>query len=233
MPGAEADDDCCDCQSINGCDSDDCDCVRQSNWRYRHIKGQARLAGDESKISWIVECNPRCRCQQLTSPCRNRIVQTGPVGADIRLLVINTADKGWGVLTQTPILQGQYVCEYIGEVISDQLAETRPDGFFFNIVTEEVTDGKFELEAPTYDALHVGHLARFINHSCEPNLRPVQVHIESRDAETPHFAFFAVRDIRMGEELSIDYKYEEQHRERMFKGRCKCPPCLKQLADTE
>ena len=52
------------------------------------------------------------------------------------------------------------------------------------------------------DATHCGSCARFINHSCEPNLAVILCRI---DSVVPHVAFFARRDIAPGEELTIDY----------------------------
>ncbi|TRM55222.1 hypothetical protein BD626DRAFT_419789, partial [Schizophyllum amplum] len=46
---------------------------------------------------------------------------------------------------------------------------------------------------------------RFLNHSCEPNIRPVAVYVDAQRISTPLIAFFALRDIQPGEELCISY----------------------------
>lgn len=51
------------------------------------------------------------------------------------------------------------------------------------------------------DARRYGNLARFINHSCAPNLLPVRVFVEHQDLHFPRIAFFANRDIEADEEL--------------------------------
>ena len=54
------------------------------------------------------------------------------------------------------------------------------------------------------DATRMGGIARFINHSCDPNCHVEKwvVHDEER------VGIFAMRDICAGEELSFDYKFE-------------------------
>lgn len=51
------------------------------------------------------------------------------------------------------------------------------------------------------DARRYGNIARFINHSCAPNLLPVRVFVEHQDLHFPRIAFFANRDIEADEEL--------------------------------
>jgi SET domain-containing protein len=60
----------------------------------------------------------------------------------------------------------------------------------------------------TVDANNKGNVARFLNHSCDPNLQNYQVWIEHQDKRLPRIAFFATRDIADGEELTFDYKYK-------------------------
>ena len=51
------------------------------------------------------------------------------------------------------------------------------------------------------DANSYGNIARFINHSCSPNLTPVKVFAYHQDLRFPHIALFANRDIKKGEDL--------------------------------
>ena len=52
------------------------------------------------------------------------------------------------------------------------------------------------------DATKVGNISRLFNHSCDPNLQLFLVRI---DSFIPRLAFFAVRDIPEGTELTFDY----------------------------
>ena len=55
------------------------------------------------------------------------------------------------------------------------------------------------------DANRYANIARFINHSCRPNVVPVKVFAEHQDLRFPHIALFACRDIKKGEDLGFDY----------------------------
>lgn len=55
------------------------------------------------------------------------------------------------------------------------------------------------------DATHFGNEARYINHSCDPNLVVRSVYVEHLDQRYHRLALFALRDIHEGEELSFDY----------------------------
>lgn len=70
----------------------------------------------------IFECNQACSCNQIT--CRNRVVQKGLTQ---RFQIMRTETKGWGVRTLRFIQRGTYVCEYVGEILSDMEADQRED----------------------------------------------------------------------------------------------------------
>lgn len=70
----------------------------------------------------IFECNFACDCNAIT--CNNRLVQHGPMQ---RFQVFRTAGKGWGLRSVLSIPKGSFVCEYIGEIISDSEADHRED----------------------------------------------------------------------------------------------------------
>ena len=40
---------------------------------------------------------------------------------------------GWGVRPLSAIPKGSFVCEYVGELISDSEAETREDSYLFDL----------------------------------------------------------------------------------------------------
>lgn len=59
------------------------------------------------------------------------------------------------------------------------------------------------------DSFFFGNLSRFINHSCEPNLRTLAMHNHNKDPMLGKISFFAIRDILKGEELTVDYNWAE------------------------
>ena len=106
---------------------------------------------------------------------------------------------GWGVKSMVDIPKGGFVCEYVGEIISDAQAEQREnDSYLFDLENKE---------GDTYclDANKFGNVARFINHSCNPNIVPVKVFTSHQDLRFPHIAFFASKPIKRGDVLGFDY----------------------------
>lgn len=162
----------------------------------------------------VLECHQNCKCH--TSGCDNRLVgnQTMP-----QIKVFPTDGKGRGVRTQQQILKSQFVCEYVGEVITRQTAEKRIDkeSTDRNNQTYIVTVNEdFANSSTQYfiDARHYGNIARFINHSCEPNLVSVIVRV---GVNLPRLALFASGDIAPGEELTFRYGDEKS-----ALSKCKC-----------
>lgn len=61
------------------------------------------------------------------------------------------------------------------------------------------------LASDTYiDATRKGNIARFINHSCDPNAATEKWTVGRRN----RIGFFAVKDIKPGEEIVFDYNFQ-------------------------
>uniref|UniRef100_A0A8C1INU5 Euchromatic histone-lysine N-methyltransferase 1b n=1 Tax=Cyprinus carpio TaxID=7962 RepID=A0A8C1INU5_CYPCA len=141
----------------------------------------------------IFECNHACSCWRT---CKNRVVQNG---LRIRLQLFRTQMMGWGVKTLQDIPQGTFVCEYVGEIISDAEADVRENDSYLFSLDSKVGD------MYCVDARFYGNISRFINHHCEPNLFPCRVFTSHQDLRFPHIAFFACKNISAGDELGFDY----------------------------
>jgi len=97
----------------------------------------------------------------------------------------------WGVYAREDIPAGRKVIEYTGEKIDQAEADRRDDSRYLFILDEKwVIDGGVD-----------GSGAEFINHSCSPNLvtRIMKKHI----------LYMSRRPIRKGEELTVDYNYDD------------------------
>jgi hypothetical protein len=174
---------------------------------------------------YIYECNSACAC---APGCRNRVVQRD---VSVRLEVFKTRHKGWAVRALEPVRPGSFVCEYVGEIIASEVAERR--GVLYDA---QGFSTLFDLDAAgadnefTIDANSMCGVARFLNHSCEPNLRPHSVWVDNLSASLPRIAFFAVRQIEAYEELTFDYKYDQGDTAgRKIECRCGAPKCRKWL----
>lgn len=119
--------------------------------------------------------------------------------------------QGKGVFAARLIRKGTRIVEYTGERISHEEAEARYDDrsmsrhhtFLFTVDDETCIDGNDK-----------ANVARFINHSCDPNC-------EALDMRNRIF-IYAKRAIQPGEELSYDYGYDLDISLRMAK---KYYPC--------
>ncbi|XP_030755578.1 histone-lysine N-methyltransferase Su(var)3-9-like [Sitophilus oryzae] len=149
----------------------------------------------------IFECNKLCKC---SSNCRNRVVQHG---RQVPLCIFRTNNGcGWGVKVLRKIFCGQFVCEYVGEVITHEEAEKRGKEY-----DAEGRTYLFDLDYNsrdnlyTVDAAKYGNVSHFINHSCDPNLGVYATWINCQDPNIPKLALFALKEINKGEELTFDY----------------------------
>ena len=150
----------------------------------------------------MYECNKRCSCDEN---CTNRVVQKG---RKHKLAIFRTDNGcGWGVKAMENIKAGSFVVEYVGEVITNDVAEERGKKYDaegrtylfdldFNLGEENIY---------TVDAAFYGNLSHFINHSCDPNLNIYSVFINNLDPNMPQLAMFARRDIKRGEQITFDY----------------------------
>ncbi|KAM7454187.1 hypothetical protein BLSTO_05059, partial [Blastocystis sp. subtype 1] len=81
-------------------------------------------------------------------------------------VVIKSPIQGWGLFASSPLMKGMMVMEFVGEVVSQEVANAR------EAVYEEMEVGGcyfFRLDAEhIVDATVKGNESRFINHCCDP-----------------------------------------------------------------
>jgi len=184
----------CKCETVCG---PDCKCVKlsekQKQWYTEDGRLDMSLFDEESPV--LFECTPLCSCWSI---CSNRLVQKG---IQFPLEVFKTRTKGWGLRTLVAVAQGSFILSYVGELITDEEAERRcADTYLFNLDLKTSGD-----EPNCMDALRYGNCGRFINHSCNANMKAVKLFTSHRDISFPEVAFFAYRDIESREELCFDY----------------------------
>ncbi|CAM6103218.1 unnamed protein product [Calypogeia fissa] len=190
---------------------------------------------------FVKECWHKCGCSML---CGNRVVQRGISG---RLQVFFTNEgKGWGLRTVEHLPAGSFVCEYVGEIMTNMELDqrnqevkkmdasgqsgTHKDTYPVLLDGDWCSEsGLKDEEALCLDATRYGNVARFINHRCmDANLIDIPVSIEGLDRHYYHVAFFTSRDVQAGEELTWDYKIDfedDEHPIDAFLCLCKSPYC--------
>ena len=167
-----------DPQGIVGCEctSDGCSANCPCSGSYRN----GTLLASNSRI--IRECNGACPCGPQ---CPNRLVQRGRQ-YPLTIYYISPFIE-WGVRADTFIPKGSFVEEYVGEIITTEESFQRLDHEYMFDLDIDCEYG--EESAFTVDARQYGNATRFINHSCDPNLRVLAVVIDCQDTRLHKIAF--------------------------------------------
>ncbi|CAD7699864.1 unnamed protein product [Ostreobium quekettii] len=144
-----------------------------------------------------LECVPGyCPCGEV---CQNQMFSKRKYAKVDRQ---RAGPKGFGLFALEDIREGQFVVEYIGEVLEEEEYERRKryyaatgqrHYYFMNVGNGEVID-----------ACRMGNLGRFINHSCDPNCETQKWVVQGELA----IGLFATKDIMAGEELTFDYNFD-------------------------
>lgn len=214
------------CDHSEPCDDSTCSCVRNAFFCTKHcvwgsksrnyFRGCSCKAGQCRTKSCACfaakrECDPDlCRtCGACSDPpnrpattrqrCRNDNIGMRRHG-HLLLAESTFQDAGWGVYTKHALKKGDFVHEYVGEVISQEEAERRGKvydkinrSYLFNLSSDYVVD-----------ASRKGNKTKFANHSSKPNCdtRMVSVNGDIR------IGLFAKYDIEAQSELFFDYRYD-------------------------
>jgi SET domain-containing protein len=121
---------------------------------------------------------------------------------------VKRSKAGLGLYALEDIPKGQFIIEYIGEVISNDEADRRLGRYLFELNKKQTLDGSSRK-----------NIARYINHSCRPNCEV--------DIKKGKVLISARKKIQAGEELNYDYGKE------YFNGfikpfGCRCEKCTEQ-----
>ncbi|KAI3465512.1 hypothetical protein Pfo_022175 [Paulownia fortunei] len=107
----------------------------------------------------------------------------------------------WGLVALEPIEAEDFVIEYVGELIRPRISDIRERQY------EKMGIGSSYLfrldDGYVVDATKRGGIARFINHSCEPNCYTKVISVEGQKK----IFIYAKRHISAGEELTYNYKF--------------------------
>ncbi|TGZ77997.1 hypothetical protein EX30DRAFT_351354 [Ascodesmis nigricans] len=160
-----------------------------------------------NRCTWMECDNNNCN---VGRHCKNRAfadlrerVKLGTKFAE-GVEVFQTGDRGLGLRAMRSFEPKQIIVEYTGEIITQEESEHRLNKVY-------VDKKNMILDATR------GSVARFVNHSCEPNCRMEKWLVQG----VPRMALFAGdKGIEAGDELTYDYNFN------WFKGvtqqSCKC-----------
>nr|XP_014089798.2 probable histone-lysine N-methyltransferase Mes-4 [Bactrocera oleae] len=144
------------------------------------------------------ECNPKlCPAGER---CQNQMFESR---LSPRLDVVYLKECGFGLVCREPINAGDFVIEYVGEIIDDnefkqrmsQKSLDRDENFYFLSVEKDYI----------IDAGPKGNLARFMNHSCDPNCETQKWSVNGLN----RIGLFAIKDIPADTELTFNYHWDD------------------------
>lgn len=215
------------CNCKGSCvDSKTCACAKLngSDFPYVHRDGGRLIEAKDV----VFECGPKCGCGPS---CVNRTSQRG---LKYRFEVFRTPMKGWAVRSWDFIPSGAPVCEYIGMLRRTEDVDSASENYYIfdidclqtmkgldgrerrsqavcipTVNSLERPDDQRSDNVPEYciDAGSNGNIARFINHSCEPNLFVQCVLSLHHDIKLARVMLFAADNIPPLQELTYDYGY--------------------------
>ncbi|KAG4159446.1 hypothetical protein ERO13_D02G175300v2 [Gossypium hirsutum] len=205
-----------------------CSCAQLNGGDFPYVSRDGGRLFEAKDV--VFECGPNCGCGP---ECVNR---TSQQGLKYQLEVYRTKEKGWAVRSLDFIPSGAPVCEYVGILRkNDELEDISENDYIFEIdcwhtmkgiggrerrlgdvslpmsnLVDEVDERTLESEPePEFciDASSFGNVARFINHSCDPNLFVQCILSSHHDVRLARIVLFAADDIPRMQELTYDYNY--------------------------
>uniref|UniRef100_A0A672S521 Histone-lysine N-methyltransferase NSD2-like n=1 Tax=Sinocyclocheilus grahami TaxID=75366 RepID=A0A672S521_SINGR len=183
---------------------------------------------DERPCSFESECLNRMllyECHPQVCPAADRCQNqdfTKRLYPDTK--IIRTAGKGWGLVSLRDIKKGEFVNEYVGELIDEEECIARIKYAQENNITHfyMLTIDKDRI----IDAGPKGNYSRFMNHSCQPNCETQKWTVNG----DTRVGLFAVCDIPSGTELTFNYNLDCLGNEKTV-CRCGAPNCSGFLGD--
>lgn len=118
---------------------------------------------------------------------------------------VKKSSAGLGLFAEAPYKKGEFVIEYTGEKITHEEADRRGGKYLFEVNSKWTIDGKGR-----------ENIARYLNHSCDPNC-------ESKIVGS-RVKIYTIKAIKPGEELTYDYG--EEYVDDFIKPHgCRCRKC--------
>ncbi|CDW79095.1 histone-lysine n-methyltransferase suv39h1 [Stylonychia lemnae] len=210
--------------------------------KYHHdntmIAIQNRAIQRNNKTLTFNECHPKCACNK--DLCQNFLMHSENkhkwkgvikrVKKQATLKGVKHEAVMWGLFSLELIPAGAYVVEYVGEVITAKEGDKRGKiydqqgmSYLFDMNDpDESDDYDMKVQESGYgdffplclDAAFLGNESRFVNHCCDPNLKPFNIVTEIEGHTYHKIVFFATKHILPGYQIQI-YKFQQYFREEM------------------
>ncbi|XP_017888798.1 probable histone-lysine N-methyltransferase CG1716 [Ceratina calcarata] len=155
----------------------------------------------------MIECGPRC---VVGDRCTNKRFQNCEYA---KCEVFRTEKKGFGLRATVDMDAGEFIMEYVGEVVdpkdfrrrAKEYSKDKNKHYYFMALKND----------QIIDATMKGNISRFINHSCDPNSETQKWTVNGE----LRIGFFNKKFITAGEEITFDYHFQRYGKEAQ---RCFC-----------
>ncbi|XP_070595023.1 histone-lysine N-methyltransferase, H3 lysine-36 specific isoform X5 [Erythrolamprus reginae] len=192
---------------------------------YKHIKIN-RSVGKVQIFTADLSEIPHCNCKPtdenpcgLDSECINRLLlyECHPAVCSAgercqnqcftkrqypEVEIVRTLQRGWGLQAKRDIKKGEFVNEYVGELIDEEECRAR-----IRYAQEHDITNFYMLTLDKdriIDAGPKGNYARFMNHCCQPNCETQKWSVNG----DTRVGLFALENIKAGTELTFNYNLE-------------------------
>lgn len=170
-----------------------CDCFLT---QFEIERGELGCGDDCLNRMLLIECSPKCI---VGDRCTNRRFQKHENSA---CNIFKTEKKGYGLIATSFIPAGQFIMEYVGEVLNSKQFEKRANDYskqmnahyYFMALSSDCV----------IDATKKGNISRFINHSCDPNAETQKWTVNGE----LRIGFFSKKAISPDEEITFDYQFQ-------------------------
>ncbi|KAM3858401.1 histone-lysine N-methyltransferase ASH1L [Diretmus argenteus] len=180
-------------------------------------------SADHNEKGCLEDCLNRmsfAECSPSTCPCRdqcdNQHIQRHDWAQCLERF--RAEGKGWGIRTKETLRSGQFIIEYLGEVVSEHEFRSRMMEQYYS------HSGHYCLNLDSgmvIDSYRMGNEARFINHSCEPNCEMQKWSVNG----VYRIGLFALKDMSSGTELTYDYNFHSFNTEEQQVCKCGSESC--------
>ncbi|XP_012274643.1 probable histone-lysine N-methyltransferase CG1716 [Orussus abietinus] len=167
----------------------------------------------------MIECGSRC---VVGDRCTNKRFQNCEYA---KCEVFRTEKKGFGLRATVDLFAGEFIMEYVGEVVDPKDFRRRAKEYskdknrhyyFMALKSDQIIDATMK-----------GNVSRFINHSCDPNSETQKWTVNGE----LRIGFFNKKFIAAGEEITFDYHFQRYGKEAQ-KCFCEATNCRGWIGET-
>ncbi|CAO4387811.1 unnamed protein product [Caenorhabditis nigoni] len=164
----------------------------------------------------VVECSDACGC---SINCPRRQLQRGQ---KFGVVVYYEDDcRKFGLRALEPIKKGQFIIEYTGQILE---VEPEESGVIENRDTSYDAEFAIMDRRKVVTAINIGNATRFMAHACTPSAVFIETHSRQLESDPliPRIAVYALKDINIGEEITISYFRKDQMLKNKEGTKCRC-----------